>query len=97
MDDRELLELAAKGAGIEIVWGYFGFGKEWLTRTNTGDLSPWRPLTDDGDAFRLAVTLRFSIHHDLGGRFVSARNAGVECTEMIGDGDAAAMAPEVAV
>lgn len=48
MTDRELLELAAKAAGIECDWSgdYFGDGN-----------SVWNPLTDDGDALRLAVSL----------------------------------------
>lgn len=40
MNDKELLQLAAKAAGIQ---------------------TPWNPLTDDGDAFRLAVHLK--IHY----------------------------------
>jgi hypothetical protein len=46
MTDKELLELAAKAAGIEINW----FKWERLT-------GQWNPLTDDGDALRLAVKL----------------------------------------
>ena len=48
--DRELLELAAKAAEIEINW----FKWERLT-------GQWNPLTDDGDAFRLAVKLRILV------------------------------------
>jgi hypothetical protein len=44
MSDRELLELAAKAAGIDPNWD----GLYWQ----------WNPLTDDGDALRLAVKLR---------------------------------------
>ena len=54
--DRELLELAAKAAG----WRDF----DWLAgdvRMNVydaqGKQSAWSPLTDDGDALRLAVKL----------------------------------------
>ena len=42
MTDRELLERAAKAAGIDIEW----YGPK-----------QWNPLTDDGDALRLAVKL----------------------------------------
>ena len=45
MTDKELIELAAKAAGIDIRW------KEWVTDKE------WNPLTDDGDALRLAVKL----------------------------------------
>jgi len=43
MNDRKLLELAAKAAGIDPNWD----GLYWQ----------WNPLTDDGDALRLAVKL----------------------------------------
>jgi hypothetical protein len=45
MTDRELLELAAKAAGLEVVTP---------TMLKYGQ---WNPLTDDGDALRLAVKL----------------------------------------
>lgn len=48
MTDRELLELAAKAAGL------------WDAENNCIDI-PWSPLTDDGDALRLAVKLRITI------------------------------------
>jgi hypothetical protein len=55
MTDRELLELAAKAAGIEI----------WFNDNNTpwvgGDKYIWNPLTDDGDALRLAVKLKMDV------------------------------------
>lgn len=60
--DHELLELAARAAGYEV-----DIEENWIK-----DELPyfhlvaergrcWRPLTDDGDALRLAVKLRFSI------------------------------------
>ena len=49
MSDRELLELAAKAAGIESGGGLF-----WCPATGNA----WNPLADDGDALRLAVRLR---------------------------------------
>ena len=55
MDDRTLLGLAAKAFGIAI-----GFEGDRVYCENCTDLS-WNPLTDDGDALRLAVTLYFSI------------------------------------
>jgi hypothetical protein len=62
--DRELLELAAKAAGIEIMF--------WSGGRDIGAESPvvkphgldWNPLTDDGDALRLAVKLELSIQPD---------------------------------
>jgi len=69
MTDRELLELAAKAAGIKIDKSEFNGGG----RGNTGfdmlgnavldwhDGKKWNPLTDDGDALRLAVKLHLKI------------------------------------
>lgn len=60
--DRELLELAAKAAGIKIgnyVEGIDNYYSPW----NGADAfylesdGYWNPLTDDGDALRLAVDL----------------------------------------
>ena len=66
MNDRELLELAAKAAGITIVDWYGseddGFWAEYEPR-QTNDVG-WNPLTDDGDALRLAVKLRINITPD---------------------------------
>ena len=57
-NDRELLELAAKAAGYEDIGeGYFREkqgGGHYLC-------FPWNPLTDDGDALRLAVKLELDI------------------------------------
>lgn len=60
MTDRELLEMAAKAAGIE--GEYSEHKSEWncvsgyLTTVGIGR-SLWNPLTDDGKALRLAVKL----------------------------------------
>jgi hypothetical protein len=48
MTDKELLELAAKAIGLKLQYNYLG-GRD----AN----QPWDPLTDDGDALRLAVML----------------------------------------
>ena len=50
MNDKELLELAAKAAGIKHKKGDYAEGLD--TRNGW-----WNPLTDDGDALRLAVKL----------------------------------------
>ena len=67
MTDRELLELAAKAAGIE----YDPSDKSKLGLWLVIDDEPsehtrrrWNPLTDDGDALRLAVKLRLHIIND---------------------------------
>ena len=58
MTDRELLELAAKAAGYEVR----SDGEGGLTiPTRRGASREWNPLTDDGDAMRLAVQLGFVV------------------------------------
>ena len=62
MTDRELLEKAAKAAGINVT---FKAGDYFLVEMQ-GNASfkhwqPWNPLTDDGDALRLAVTLHIGL------------------------------------
>lgn len=63
--DRELLEDAAKAAGYVLVWGdKYKLGDDEIDCTDIpyirsgqpdeGDVH-WNPLTDDGDALRLAV------------------------------------------
>lgn len=59
--DSELLELAAKAAGTDVLRGYFGAGECWLTGKGDYGLMPWKPLEDDGDALRLAKKLFLSI------------------------------------
>lgn len=49
--DRELLELAAKAAGISKQWDGSLVDRNHPQRV-------WNPLTDDGDALRLAVKLK---------------------------------------
>ena len=67
MTDKELLELAAKAAGIKLTW--------WnQVPKNTTGADPsmniyafpiWNPLTDDGDALRLAVKLGLHVSQQL--------------------------------
>ena len=56
MNDKELLELAAKAAGYSLhIWG--AKGGENIVRVDEEAHYRWNPLTDDGDALRLAVKL----------------------------------------
>ena len=57
MSDRELLELAAKAAGIEI---HFDDEGDCYRITSSGIRTYWDPRHFDGDALRLAVSLRLS-------------------------------------
>jgi hypothetical protein len=69
MTDRELLELAAKAGGLVGTYveyydgGYYYSGNTEGIRYQTADGNShvWNPLTDDGDALRLAVKLRLDI------------------------------------
>lgn len=65
MADKELLELAAKAAGLIIDRsetsgggiGNTGFDALGNAVLDWHDYKTWNPLTDDGDAFRLAMQL----------------------------------------
>ena len=59
MTDRQLLEMAAKAAGGIATNGLGGCYD--LDRDE-----PWNPLTDDGDAFRLAVKLHMTVRCYMG-------------------------------
>lgn len=64
MTDRELLELAAKAAGIELQWPLDGRVGAYPANPWWKDAPGWNPLADDGDALRLAVYLRLMIAWD---------------------------------
>lgn len=89
MTDRELLEFAAKAAGIDAKWQdeeAADFDAEYLGMrvANRGYLNEyWNPINDDGDALRLACHLRINIEHvENSGR----RPFGVNCWPL-GRGD----------
>lgn len=66
MNDKELLELAAKAAGIKHHGKFSGVDgglyveDEYVDEVYT---ITWYPITDDGDALRLAVKLHIDIRH----------------------------------
>ncbi|MGU1462881.1 hypothetical protein ACSEVU_25915 [Pseudomonas aeruginosa] len=65
MNDRELLELAARAAGFT-GYGFF-LGDDGIDVSDeTGTRFAWNPLTDDGDALRLAASLEMDL------RFIGA-------------------------
>ena len=77
--DRELLELAAKAAGICLDWEWDGPPDQWQPWYYEGKtLRNWNPLTDDGDAFRLAVKLSMMTARriNINGEFVIAEIPG---------------------
>ena len=63
--DRELLELAAKAAGLTLTycpaWGCMAKELQDSKGKYFDAKTCWRPLTDDGDALRLAVKLRLDV------------------------------------
>ena len=69
MTEREMLELAAKAAGIKIDYsdanggGQFNNGFDLLGNAvlNWHNGKTWNPLTDDGDIMRLAGALNLNI------------------------------------
>ena len=71
MTDREMLELAAKAAELPEC-GWMGPVYVYI---KDDEFVEWNPLTDDGDALRLAVELRIDVSHDEVGMksFVYAR------------------------
>ena len=61
--DKELLELAAKAAGIDIVPCTCSDAR-WPFKhheVKSGKHGHWNPIVDDGDALRLAVNLQLGI------------------------------------
>ena len=89
--DRELLEDAAKAAGIY----YWIDADAVVTHSDTpGSTREWNPLTDDGDALRLAVVLNVPISYrrNQHGFFVVAEPPGPYLfeTEAITNADAQA-------
>ena len=66
--ERELLELAAKAAGIEGEWvenslldDYYKLPTTGILTWSEGRVHIWNSRTSSGDAFRLAVQLGFDI------------------------------------
>jgi hypothetical protein len=70
--DKELLELAAKAGDVDAVWM-----PELEQFAANGTSNPvWNPLTDDGDALRLAAKLEIDIVYaddDVTAWFIVAR------------------------
>lgn len=91
MNDRELLELAARAAGYKLIWSY---DKHccWINEMRHDLDVTWNPLTDEGDALRLAVQLDITIgpeHPDVVGKSLcraSWNNRNMSLGEF-GDGD----------
>lgn len=71
--DKELIEIAAKAFGIidgewrdDYTGDYYYDGNTCgvMYLPENGNLTVWNPLTDDGDALRLAVKLKLDFYVD---------------------------------
>lgn len=83
MNDRELLELAAKASGVSgfLVDAGLNIGSNAFPKV-------WNPLTDDGDALRLAVKLNFTVckrEHEV--EIFNDNNGEFLCSISISEGD----------
>jgi len=79
MTDKELLEFAAKAAGIDLS-SYEWRQEEYFAKGKYEETVIWDPLIDDGDALRLSATLRLQVKpgkHKGDGCTVESKEAGV--------------------
>lgn len=91
MDDRKLLELAAKAAGYLIQDSPLG---NFLISEPGRGQRLWNPFLLDGDAFRLAVALRLDVEFQFGDDCdsVSAWRPGIDDEFVDSNGDRMAAA-----
>jgi hypothetical protein len=83
MTDRELLERAAKAAGIQ--YNFICPDGAHCGDMNTMQDRFWDPLADDGDALRLAVKLGIGQRHHVGWMQVFSPQIGVADSNYEGD------------
>ena len=68
MSDREMLEFAAKAAGVDVVRSRLDdpLSRDFLVNASARNpyqvSGPWNPITDDGDALRLMVGLGLKLN-----------------------------------
>jgi hypothetical protein len=86
-DDRQLLEAAARAAGIELRW--HPDGTAYADTRAPGYWGVWNPLADDGDALRLAVklNLRLVFHPALNQALVRPYHCGEKERESTENGE----------
>ena len=65
MIDRELLELAAKAAGYKLSQIY-----DMIWSDAAVEYINWNPISDDGDALRLAIKLEMDVSFGLRGAVI---------------------------
>lgn len=84
MNDRELLEKAAKATGIQIV-DFLGEAQNPTIKFNENCVS-WNPLVDNGDALRLMARLNINVSYreNINGAWVVAEHKDIEfCPESL--------------
>jgi len=79
MNDRDLLEAAAKAAGVVGTWDELERALYLNGERSPDNSAYWRPHQNDGDALRLAVALRISL--DMLTHIVDATTGTVMCHE----------------
>ena len=82
MNDCELLEMAAKAAGVRFIKpgdGYDGSLGLCLCDEHNRPICDWNPLADDGDALRLAVKLKISPIQVIGEDVCAAYWSDIDC------------------
>lgn len=78
MEDRRLLEFAAKAAGYDFITAEEHDTGDWIAAWKGRESIDWNPLTDDGDALRLAVKLQMDLSLTEFGAWV---NDSIDCTD----------------
>lgn len=84
MTDKELLEAAAEAAGVKALRCPNGVLRDCTgldPAMNIFSAPEWNPLTDDGDALRLAVKLELQVTVGVIGCRVNNWNSSVRCVE----------------
>jgi len=73
IEDKKLLELAAKACGI-----YYKMSENnptaFIRHTENFGWIEWNPLKDDGDAFRLSTFLELNVFHTSGNCYAMESN-----------------------
>lgn len=88
MTDHELIELAAKAAGINGEWMQDAKGLPFLHNWDNG--CEFDPLSNDGDALRLAVKLGIKVEFFHSSNTAFAGPLDMACAEEEVDGDSCA-------
>jgi hypothetical protein len=81
MTDREMLELAAKAAGIDWIKNCVWIENGFYSPLAKHERIAWNPLTNDGDALRLAVKLGLLVDVWLKQKVCIASNQGEELVD----------------